>query len=570
MANLFENIQQFFLGKKEDPREIELPNGDVSFEKPVGMDGEVVIAGGLVKSAVVEAANNSKNDKELIEIYRQIARIPEVNEAIDEIVNEIIAEDDEGNHIALDLEEVELSDSIKKLIHEEFENILSLMQFDQRGHEYIKRWYIDGRIAFHKIVDKNKLKEGIRGLRYINPVSIEKVVEYEKFKEGKVELYKTTREYFRYTPGNRTNTVNIKGQESNGSSFGTNSFWASNAAGNGIFANNQILAISPDAIAFSTSGVYDEDFGTILSYLHPAIKVANNLSILEDSLVIYRMTRAPERRIFYVDVGNLPKVKGEQYVNDLMNKFKSQLTYDSVTGTLKDSRRFQSMMEDFWIPRRENGRATEITTLPGGQSLGQLDDVEYFLKKLYSTLKIPAARFNKDQPLIAGIGRSSEITRDEIRFQKFIDRLRSKFTSVFEDVLGTQLVLKKVMDKSEWEEIRKSIKFKWAKDSFFSEMKESEMLRERLSTLQLADPYIGKFITKEYVLKSILQVPEDEYNELIKALDQEKEDQAEEEYDQAIQQNDIEADKLEKTMEIQQQFEPPQPKTVPTVKKAQQ
>lgn len=559
---LLESMQHFFLGKKEDPKEIETKNGEVSFEQPLGMDGEVVIAGGLVKSAIVESANNSKNDKDLIEIYRTIARIPEVNEAIDEIVNEMLAENEEGKHIDLNLDDVDLSDTIKKKIHDEFDNILHVMQFDDRGHEYVKRWYIDGRIAFHKIVDKDKLKDGIRSLRYINPVSIEKVVEYEKVREGKVELFKTTKEYFRYTPGNKTNTVSIKGDRNNGSSmsYGSNSFWAGSETN--IFGNNQILAVSPEAIAYSTSGNFDEDFGTILSYLHPAIKVANNLSILEDSLVIYRMTRAPERRIFYVDVGNLPKVKGEQYVNDLMTKFKSQLSYDSITGTLKDSRRFQSMMEDFWIPRRENGRATEITTLPGGQSLGQLDDVEYFLKKLYSTLKIPASRFNKDQPLIAGIGRSSEITRDEIRFQKFIDRLRAKFSTVFEDVLGTQLVLKKVMDKAEWEEIRGSVKFRWAKDSYASEMKETEMLRERIMTLQQADPYIGKFFTKEYVLKSILQVPEDEYEELIKDLDQESDQINQDELEVAQQQSDIEVDKAEQMAEIKAKYEQPkdQPK----------
>ena len=280
---------------------------------------------------------------------------------------------------------------------------------------------------------------------------------------------------------------------------------------------------------------------------------------MEDALVIYRMTRATERRIFYVDVGNLPKIKGEQYVNDLMNKFKSTLSYDTITGSIKDGRRFQSMQEDFWIPRRDNGRATEITTLAGGQNLSQMEDVEYFLKKLYSSLKIPAARFNKDQPMISGIGRSSEITRDELRFQKFIDRLRAKFCKVFIDILGTQLIIKKIIDRSDWEEIKGKIQFKWAKDSFFTEMKESELLRERLTTLQMADPYIGKYFTTDYVLKSILQVPEDEFDSLKKDLEQEQADMAQQqqdqEFEQGVQANDLEADRLKKVLPIQQKFE---------------
>ena len=556
--NLFEGLQNFFLGKNEDKKEFEQKNGPESFEQPVGLDGEVVIAGGLVKSAIMETANSSKNDRDLISIYRQIAKIPEINEAIDEIVNEMLSKDDTNQAIRLNLQEIELPEKIKDAIHEELKNVLHIMDFSERGHEYIKRWYIDGRIAFHKIVDKNNLKNGIRGLRYINPLSIEKIIEYEKVRDNGVDLYKTTKQYYRYTPGNRTNSISIKGDEkNNGSSMSfSNNFWANSDTE--IFGNNQILAISPEAIAWATSGQYDEDFGCVLSYLHPVIKVANNLSIMEDSQVIYNMTRAPERRVFYVDVGNLPKTKGEQYMNELMSKFKSILTYDSATGQVKDGRRFQSMMEDFWIPRRENGRATEISTLPGGQGLS-MDPVEYFLKKLYSALKIPASRFNKDQPIIAGIGRSSEITRDELRFQKFIDRLRNKFAIVFEDILGTQLVLKKIMEKSEWEEIRKDLQWEWAKDSFFTEMKNSELLRERLQTLQMADNYIGKYFTTDYVLKSILQVPDEELDQLKKDLEKEHQQSAEDEQDQTYadgeMKNDLEADRLEKILPIQQKFE---------------
>ena len=556
--NLFEGLQNFFLGKNEDKKEFEQKNGPESFAQPVGLDGEVVIAGGLVKSAIMETANSSKNDRDLIGIYRQIAKIPEINEAIDEIVNEMLSKDDTNQAIRLNLQEIELPEKIKDAIHEELKNILHIMDFAERGHEYIKRWYIDGRIAFHKIVDRNNLKSGIRGLRYINPLSIEKIIEYEKVRDNGVDLYKTTKQYYRYTPGNRTNSISIKGDEkNNGSSMSfSNNFWANSDTE--IFGNNQILAISPEAVAWATSGQYDEDFGCVLSYLHPVIKVANNLSIMEDSQVIYNMTRAPERRVFYVDVGNLPKTKGEQYMNELMSKFKSILTYDSATGQVKDGRRFQSMMEDFWIPRRENGRATEISTLPGGQGLS-MDPVEYFLKKLYSALKIPASRFNKDQPIIAGIGRSSEITRDELRFQKFIDRLRNKFAVVFEDILGTQLVLKKIMEKSEWEDIRRDLQWEWARDSFFTEMKNSELLRERLQTLQMADNYIGKYFTTDYVLKSILQVPDEELDQLKKDLENEQQQSAEDEQNQAYadaeMKNDLEASRLEKILPIQQKFE---------------
>lgn len=519
--NIVENLQQFFLGKKEDSAEFEQKNGPESFEKPLSLDGEVVIAGGLVKTSVTEAANNATNDKQLIEIYRQIARIPEVNEAIDEIVNEMLTKDDTGKPIRLDMEEVDISDQIKEKIHDELKEILDIMDFDSKGHEYIKRWYIDGRIAFHKIVDKDHLGDGIRAVRYINPISLEKVVEYERVKENKIDLFKTSRSYYRYTPGNKTSGVSISSNEKNNGSSMTfsGSFWG-NSASQELFGNNQVLAISPEAISWATSGQFDEDFGCVLSYLHPVIKAANNLSILEDSQVIYNMTRAPERRVFYVDVGNLPKTKGEQYLNELMSKFKSMLSYDSITGQVKDGRRFQSMMEDFWIPRRENGRATEITTLPAGNGLA-LDPVEYFLKKVYSSLKIPASRFNKDQPMIAGIGRSSEITREELRFQKFIDRLRGKFVVLFEDMLGTQLILKKIVTREEWNDIKDKIKFEWAKDSFFTELKESELLRERITTLQMADPYIGKYFTTDYVLKSILQVPDEELDKLKQEIEKE-------------------------------------------------
>lgn len=557
--SLLESLQTFFLKKSDKEEQLQVKDNNLSPVAPSSQNGEVAIVGGVQSAADTSAVSTSTpNDKELIELYRSIARIPEVAEAVDEIVNEIISVNDEGEPVSLDLEELELSESVKKKIREEFDNVLDVVNFDTRGHDLVRRWYIDGRLAGHKVIDKKKPADGIKEFRYINPLSLEKVIEYKKVKEGKIEVFQCVKEYYKYNPTNKTNTINLRAtgnEKDNGSatSFVNAEFWAQQ---NGmLYGNNQIIAISPDAIATVTSGLFDEDFGTILSYLQPAIKTANQLTMMEDSLVVYRLSRSTEKRIFYVDIGDLPKTKGEEYMRALMTKFKNTLSYDSTTGKLKDSKRFQSLMEDYWIPRRSDGRATEITTLPGGQNLGQLEDVDYFRNKLYKCLKVPASRFQTEQPVIAGIGRSSEITRDEIRFQKFVDKLRARFSELFEDLLGTQLMLKGIVSKDEWKELKKNVKFKWARDNFFTEMKEQEVLRERLTTLQLAEPYVGKFLTTEDVLKKILRVADDEYDDLKKNLEQEQADKVDAEYDAAIQQNDIDADKLDKTMKIQSQYD---------------
>lgn len=554
--NIIESLQMFFLGKDEK-EEQKKPDTVVSPITPNGKDGEIAVVGGIQSSGDSSVSTSTPNDRELIELYRSIARIPEVAEAIDEIVTEMISVNDEGEPVSINLEEVELSESTKKKIRDEFETVLDVVDFENRGHDLITRWYIDGRLAGHKVIDKKKPAEGIKEFRYINPLSLEKIIEYKKVKEGKVEVFQCVKEYYKYNPTNKTNTINLRAtgnSKDNGSStsFVNAEFWAQQ---NGtLYGNNQVIAISPDAITSVTSGMFDEDFGTVLSYLQPAIKTANQMTMMEDSVVIYRLSRSTEKRIFYIDIGDLPKTKGEEYMRTLMNKFKTTLSYDSTTGKLKDGKRFQSMIEDYWIPRRSDGRATEITTLPAGQTLGQLEDVDYFKTKLYKCLKVPASRFQNDQPVIAGLGRSSEITRDEIRFQKFIDRLRSKFSEFFRDLVGTQLMLKNIMSKDEWNELKSNVKFVWARDNFFTEMKEQEILRERYTTLQIVDPYVGKYITTEDVLKKILRVSDEAYEELKKNLEQEQDAKAQADMEQSIQQNDVEADKLDKTMKIQSQY----------------
>lgn len=554
--SLLESLQTFFL-KKDGKEEAPKPDFAVSPITPSTQSGEIAVVGGIQSSGDTTVSTSTPNDRELIELYRSIARIPEVAEAIDEIVTEMISVNDEGEPVSVDLEEVEISEATKTKIRDEFETVMEVVDFENRGHDLITRWYIDGRLAGHKVIDKKKPGNGIKEFRYINPLSLEKIIEYKKVKDGKIEVYQSVREYYKYNPTNKTNTINLRAtgtSKDNGSStsFVNAEFWAQQ---NGtLYGNNQVIAISPDAITSVTSGLYDEDFGTVLSYLQPAIKTANQMTMMEDSVVIYRLSRSTEKRIFYIDIGDLPKTKGEEYMRTLMNKFKNTLSYDSTTGKLKDSKRFQSMIEDYWIPRRSDGRATEITTLPAGQTLGQLEDVDYFKNKLYKCLKVPASRFQSEQPVIAGLGRSSEITRDEIRFQKFIDRLRSKFSEFFKDLIGTQLMLKNIMSKDEWNELKPNVKFVWARDNFFTEMKEQEILRERLTTLQLADPYVGRYITTEDVLKKILRVSDEDYDELQKNLEQDQQDKVDAEYEKSIQQNDIEADKLDKTMKIQSQY----------------
>jgi hypothetical protein len=513
--NLFESLSNFFSNEKKPSQdEVVVDTAITSFATPSDLDGAAVVEGGVVRTDF-DSSVSVANEPELIRRYRAAAKTPEISMAIDEICNEAITEDDEGDTVKLDLEELELSDALKKKISEEFKILLRKLEFKHKGMDYFRRWYVDGRIYFHKVVDTKKPKEGIQELRYINPTVIKKVVEIEKSKgPNGVEVNKVSKEYYTYTPGKKANNTITLADDPTKRNAAVSSNW-SMVGGNQM----QVVAVAPEAIAYCSSGLYDEEFNTVLSYLHPAMKVANQLATLEDSLVIYRLSRAPERRVFYVGVGNMPKPKAEQYMRDLMAKFKNTLVYDSLTGEIKDGRRHVSMLEDYWIPRTGDGKTTEISTLPSGTALNQLDDVQYFLDKLYKSLNVPIGRIQQQNgPTIAGLGRTSEITRDEVKFQKFIDRLRNKFSILLLDILKTQLVLKNIVSEEDWKEFGFLIEVEWSKDNFYTEMKEIEILRERIQTIQMMDPYIDKLFTKEQVLKKVMRYTEDEIKDLAKKL----------------------------------------------------
>jgi hypothetical protein len=520
MASLYESITNFFSFDKKgkEDKETEIEDEIVSFVEPANLDGAVVSEGGRVSYNYNQDITAS-NEIELIRRYREAARIPEVSEAIDEIINECVSENAEGDAIAIDMEKLELSEAVKKKITEEFSNVLNLFEFKDRGTDYLRKWYVDGRIYFHKIIDKSKPGDGIKELRFINPISIKKIVETEKVKDGKITLTKIKREYFQYQPAVKSKPILMN---DSGATGPTQQQYTPQFSQQTM----QVIQVSPEAIAYVTSGMYDEDFSTVLSPLHPALRVSNQLKTLEDSLVIYRLARAPERRIFYIDVGGLAKPKADQYVKDMMSKFKNNISYDAMTGEIKDQRRHLSMMEDFWIPRRDNGKTTEITTLPGGQNLSQLEDVEYFLKKMYKSLKVPYSRFMTDSP-VAGLGRSSEISREEIKFQKFIDRLRNRFGMMILDVLGSQLKLKNVVSEEDWKDIKGNITLDWAKDNFFTEMKEAELIRERMLTLQQVDPYVGKYLSRKYVFTNVLRMTDEEMRDVEKDNEQDRKDHPE-------------------------------------------
>ena len=560
MANLLEQIAGYFLTKKGE-KELDVVDNKVSFAPLTSTDGGDIVDAGGYNSQFSNFDPSTENEQMLISQYRETARCPEVGEAIDEIVNEMVSEDNEGNIIQVELKDVETSEGIKEKIRDEFEAVLDLLEFEQKGTDLVRRWYVDGRLAFHKVVDKNKPRDGILELRYINPTSIKKITEVSKKKEDGIEVNQVVKEYFTYNPSAKSPLISIAG---NSQPAQRPTSW--NYASPVLSGMKQPIMVSPDAIAYITSGIIDEEYNSVLSFLHPVVKIVNQLKSLEDSLVIYRISRAPERRIFYVDVGNLPKAKAEQYLKSLMDKFKNTLNYDPLTGKIGDSRRHMSVMEDYWIPRRENGKATEITTLPGGQNLGELTDVNYFLTKLYKSLKVPSSRFITDQPLVAGMGRTSEITRDEIRFQKFIEKLRKKFNLLFLDILGTQCQLKNIVSKDDWNEFKKNVVFNWSRDNFFFEMKEQDILKERLSTLAQADPYVGKYFTQEYVFRNILKVSDEEYDELLTKLADEK---AENDKNQAADdqsQFDRELANKEQEMKVVQKFTPDEVPRLPASK----
>ena len=471
---------------------VKTPPGVVSPVPPNNQDGsEHYVSSGFFGS-YVDIEGVYRTESELIRRYRTMALYPEVDSAIEDIVNEAIVSDLNDSPVTIELSNLNASDGIKKKIREEFKYICELLDFDKKAHEIFRNWYIDGRLFYNKVIDIKKPEEGIQELRYIDASKMRYVRQEMKSKEDKFKVnnllsdnptdypFPKIEEYFIYNPKAAYPTGNIQAR---GASQG--------------------IKMARDSITYCTSGLVDRNKGTTLSYLHKAIKSLNQLRMIEDSLVIYRLSRAPERRIFYIDVGNLPKIKAEQYLRDVMMRYRNKLVYDANTGEIRDDKKYMAMLEDFWLPRREGGRGTEISTLPGGQNLGEITDIEYFKKKLYRSLNVPPSRMDGEGGF--NLGRSSEILRDELKFTKFVGRLRKRFSNMFNDMLKTQLILKNVITPEDWETMSEHIQYDFLYDNHFSELKESELLNERLGNVANAEPYIGKYYSQDYVRRKILR-----------------------------------------------------------------
>ena len=449
-------------------------------------DGTTTISAGGHFGQYMDMEVTAKNDIDLIKRYREIAQHPECDMAIEDIINETIVSDERDAAVSVSLDKLMISDNIKMKVRDEFDEVLRLLNFDEKGHDIFRRWYVDGRIYFHKVIDPKSPRKGLTEIRYIDPRKIKKVREVTKKRDtqGKgVEMIEATAEWFVY-----------------------------NEKGISAANTNSGLKISPDSITYVTSGVIDQTKNMVMGHLHKAIKPTNQLRMIEDAVVIYRIVRAPERRIFYVDVGNLPKVKAESYLRDVMARYRNKLVYDASTGEIRDDRKHMSMLEDFWLPRREGAKGTEVQTLSGGQNLGEITDVEYFQKKLYQSLNVPMSRLDADNGF--NMGRAAEITRDELKFTKFVQRLRKRFTGVFNDILKTQLVLKGIITIEDWVKIKEHIQYSFLKDGYFAELKNAEILRERLSLAQEVSPYVGKYYSVEYVRKNILQQSDEDIIEI--------------------------------------------------------
>ena len=467
-----------------------------SFTLPSSDDGTIEVAGGGFYSQTLDVDGRDKTENDLIRRYRDIAIQPECDSAIEDIVSEGIASNEFDAPVAVRLDRLDYSPKVKKRITEEFDRVLQLLDFNIKGHDIFRRWYVDGRIYYHKVIDSKEPRKGIKELRYIDPRKIKKVREVIKDRPDPVtgiDKKKQTIEYYLYNEKVVDNSATPQ----------------------------SALKITKDSIAYCPSGLVDQTKGSVLSYLHKAIKPVNQLRMIEDALVIYRISRAPERRIFYIDVGNLPKIKAEQYLKDVMSRYRNKLVYDASTGEIRDDRNHMSMLEDFWLPRREGGRGTEITTLPGGSNLGEIDDIVYFQRKLYRSLNVPMSRMEAEQNF--SIGRSTEITRDELKFSKFVQRLRKKFSALFHDILRTQLVLTGVIAEEEWDKIKEHVQYDFLQDGHFAELRDSEILRERLEMLGTVEPYVGNFFSKTWVQKNILRQTDDEIEEIYKEIELEKE-----------------------------------------------
>ena len=470
------------------------PPTEKSFVAPTDDGGTDEIKAGGYYGTYLDLDGTASTEQELIRRYRDIAGMADVDTAIDDIVNDSISNLDDEDPVRINLDDVEMSAGIKKDIEKEFEEILRILDFKLRAHDYFRRWYIDGRLFFHKVIDTANPKQGLTDVRYIDPRKIKKVREIIKEKDAKtnVDFIKRIDEYFLF---NEKGVVHQKSASANDYSTSANA-----------------LRITKDAICHVPSGLVDQDKNVGLSYLHKAIRPANQLRMMENALVIYRITRAPERRVFYVDVGNLPKIKAEQYLKGIMNQYRNKIVYDSNTGEIRDDKKFMSMLEDFWLPRREGGRGTQIETLPGGENLGQIQDVEYFQKKLYQALNVPISRQQQQSGL--NFGRAAEINRDEWKFTKFIARLRRRFSLIFDDLLKTQLILKGIITEADWESIKYKIQYNFATDAYYTESKEQQILQSRIEILNGMANYIGSLYSKEYVQKNILKLTDDEIAEI--------------------------------------------------------
>ena len=446
-----------------------------------------------------------KNEQDLVRRYREMCLHPEADSAIEDIVNEAIVSDLNDSPVEVELSNLPGSDKLKDVIREEFKYIKQLMNFDKKSHEIFRTWYIDGRVYYHKVIDLKKPEDGLQEIRYIDPLKIKLVRKQEKLgpnyqspvytdQLNQTKMFEAPKleEYYVYSPNATTKN-----------------------SGNVMLPNRgdqKSVQIAKDAITYVTSGLVDRNKQTVLSYLHKAIKALNQLRMVEDSLVIYRLSRAPERRIFYIDVGNLPKIKAEQYLRDVMNRYRNKLVYNADTGEIRDDRKYMAMLEDFWLPRREGGRGTEITTLPGGQNLGELTDIEYFQSKLYKSLNVPSSRMDSQGGF--NLGRSSEILRDELKFTKFVGRLRKRFSQIFLDMLKTQLILKNIITPEDWDHLEEHIQFDYLYDNHFSDLKENELLNEQLGVLAAMEPYMGKYFSAQWARTKVLKQTEDDIKEM--------------------------------------------------------
>jgi len=480
---------------------------------PPNADEAIAVAAGGYYGTYVDTDNQARNEFEMIRRYRDMALHPEVDSAVDEVVNEFVVSDSHDTPVELNLDNLDVGMGVKRKIRDEFEYVKRLLNFDNRAHEIIRSWYIDGRLFYHKVIDLDNPKKGITELRYIDPMKIKKVrqkidnkknmdsLQRQAMKGTALEYeYGTFVDYYLY---------NVKG------------FYKGGVLGPiGDMSLSQGVKMAVDSITFCPSGLQDLNKRMTLGFLHKAIKSLNQLRMIEDSLVIYRLSRAPERRIFYIDVGNLPKVKAEQYLRDVMSRYRNKLVYDANTGEMRDDKKHMSMLEDFWLPRREGGRGTEITTLPGGQNLGELKDVEYFKKKLYNSLNLPPSRLTDDNKGF-NLGKTTEVLRDELKFTKFIGRLRKRFSEMFQDMLKTQLILKGVIAPEDWEDMKEHIQYDFLFDNHFNELKNIEMFNQRIATVTQMDPFVGKYFSVAHIRKEVLGQTNRDMRELDKEMQQE-------------------------------------------------